>query len=134
MKIIIIFFVINLFLFQERDSSTINYQDDIRLTPIYFLADDDGSHFYHFRTIIYPNYRTSIYLTPEDSSYTYVLFDNLLETEKNLIIAHQDSLESVRKKYFDYIVIPLPKIDQGVYFLIYKYRSITHKYKFLYLN
>ena len=92
----------------------------------------------NYNTIkICPNVRTTITLANKDSTVIYTLFDNILTRTQTLVLMHQPSYWEYRQKAKDrddIIIVPMPPLKNGPYYLNYSSPDTTTAMKFLYLE
>jgi len=80
------------------------------------------------------NLRTTIVMYDQDSSTVFCLFDNIVEIDASLRFIVSDKYWKERNNYNDEIILPLPPLENKLYFVKYSSKDKTFTKKFLYMK
>jgi hypothetical protein len=109
------------------------HNQDKNKSPFYAISLD-SSHFIATKIKVEPNIPTKIYLTNEDNSINYILFNDTLAEFKNIIITYTEYRDKIKDRYSDSAIITFPQLNSGLYKFVYETACKKYVEEFVYLK
>lgn len=100
----------------------------------YSQNDNTKAQITNFEVEIPANKLTKINMYNSDSSKVFVLFDNILEQNQKVLFIVQPTFYQERGNYENYIVLPFPKINSGLYFIHFENQDTCFVKKMVFLK
>ncbi|MCI0450271.1 MAG: hypothetical protein L0Y79_10895 [Chlorobi bacterium] len=117
-KSILILIIANLLIMMESNSQIKSVLDS-----------KENKYFIGFEIFVQADNETKIQINKENSLDKYVLFDSTLNRDEYVVFIYSEYFEAERVKYKDKLIIKIPEISSGAYYLVLK-----TKQKFIFIK